>query len=94
MTTGYAVDLAGTATGDPSLLGGKGANLVRLIGAGIPVPAGFCLTTCAYDAFLDRGVRSVLADCALVPADGLEGLDAGVGAGQAGVLLAGTARRG
>ncbi len=76
MSAGYAVDLAGTATGDPSILGGKGANLVRLIRAGIPVPAGFCLTTCAYDAFLDGGVRSVLAESALVPADGLEGMEA------------------
>ena len=76
MSAGYAVDLAATATGDPSILGGKGANLVRLLRAGIPVPAGFCLTTCAYDAFLDGGVRSVLAESAVVPADGLEGLEA------------------
>ena len=76
MSAGYAVDLAATATGDPSILGGKGANLVRLLRAGIPVPAGFCLTTCAYDAFLDGGVRSVLAESAVAPADGLEGLEA------------------
>jgi pyruvate,water dikinase len=33
-------------------VGGKGANLGALTGAGIPVPPGFCLTTAAYDQFL------------------------------------------
>lgn len=32
--------------------GGKGANLGELIMAGFPVPAGFVLTTTAYDAFV------------------------------------------
>lgn len=33
-------------------VGGKGANLGALTAAGIPVPAGFCLTTAAYDRFV------------------------------------------
>ncbi len=31
------------------LAGGKGANLGELIGAGLPVPGGFCVTTAAYE---------------------------------------------
>ncbi|MGA9400188.1 PEP/pyruvate-binding domain-containing protein, partial [Haladaptatus sp.] len=33
---------------DASVTGGKGANLARLVDAGIDVPAGFCVTTDAY----------------------------------------------
>ena len=32
--------------------GGKGANLVRLAQAGLPVPEGFILTTAAYRDFV------------------------------------------
>ncbi|MFI5272532.1 MAG: PEP/pyruvate-binding domain-containing protein [Ktedonobacterales bacterium] len=35
-----------------SLVGGKGANLARLVRAGFPVPDGFVITTVAYYAFL------------------------------------------
>jgi pyruvate,water dikinase len=38
---------------DIALAGGKGANLGELSHAGLPVPAGFVLTTKAYDAFLE-----------------------------------------
>jgi len=34
-------------------VGGKAANLGELIAAGFPVPSGFCLTTAAFDQFLD-----------------------------------------
>ena len=37
---------------DVSFAGGKGANLGELSRAGVPVPAGFVLTTEAYDAFV------------------------------------------
>ena len=37
---------------DVDIAGGKGANLGALIGAGFPVPAGFVLTTAAYDGFV------------------------------------------
>ena len=36
-------------------LGGKGASLVRLVDAGLPVPDGFCVTTAAYRAFTAEG---------------------------------------
>jgi rifampicin phosphotransferase len=38
---------------DVALAGGKGANLGELSSAGLPVPAGFVVTTGAYDAFVE-----------------------------------------
>ena len=40
--------------GDIGLVGGKGANLGELTGAGIPVPPGFILTAQAYFRFLEE----------------------------------------
>ena len=37
---------------DLTVAGGKAANLGELLGAGLPVPAGFVVTTAAYDAFV------------------------------------------
>jgi pyruvate,orthophosphate dikinase len=37
------------------LLGGKGANLAEMTNLGLPVPAGFTITTSACQAFLDSG---------------------------------------
>jgi pyruvate,water dikinase len=37
---------------DLAVAGGKGANLGELVRAGFPVPAGFVLTTAAYDRFV------------------------------------------
>jgi pyruvate,water dikinase len=38
--------------GDQGLVGGKGANLARLVRLGMPVPPGFVITTDAYYAVL------------------------------------------
>ncbi len=38
-----------------SLLGGKGANLAEMTRIGVPVPAGFTVTTKACNAYLDAG---------------------------------------
>jgi len=55
---------------DPALVGGKGANLARLAGAGARVPEGFCVTTAAYRALLDEETRAMVADLsALDPTD-------------------------
>src|SRR5712692_8011062 len=35
-------------TDDTTLVGGKGLGLGLMAGAGLPVPAGFCVTTSAY----------------------------------------------
>ncbi|QLG27642.1 pyruvate, phosphate dikinase [Halorarum halophilum] len=59
----YVVSLDDPAATDLALVGGKGANLARLVEAGLPVPDGFCVTTVAYrelvsdesvDALFDR----------------------------------------
>ncbi|WP_276302689.1 PEP/pyruvate-binding domain-containing protein [Halorussus lipolyticus] len=50
------------------LTGGKGANLARLVEAGMPVPAGACVTTAAYQVLADEpDIRAEI--------ESLEGLD-------------------
>jgi len=45
-----------------ALVGGKGANLGELIGAGLPVPPGFCITTVAYEVIAsEAGLEAILA---------------------------------
>jgi rifampicin phosphotransferase len=46
---GLVVDLAGTEAGSLPAVGGKGANLCKMIRAGLPVPPGFCVTTASYE---------------------------------------------
>src|SRR5829696_9965992 len=41
-------------SGDVALVGGKAANLGELTRAGLPVPAGFCVTAAAYRAFISE----------------------------------------
>ena len=55
-------------------VGGKGANLGEMIGAGFPVPPGFCITTDAFQLFLDSsGFADELYDTLdALPADDLE----------------------
>jgi pyruvate,water dikinase len=60
----------GDAEPDVDLVGGKGANLVRLVRAGLDVPPGFCLTTEAYrlaTARTQEPIAELVAD--LDPAD-------------------------
>ncbi|MFH5798651.1 PEP/pyruvate-binding domain-containing protein [Haladaptatus sp. CMAA 1911] len=46
---------------DPCVTGGKGANLARLVDAGIAVPTGFCVTTNAYRTLVtDPETRRVI----------------------------------
>jgi len=45
-----------------AVAGGKAANLGELVRAGFPVPAGFCVTTAAYDLVaVDAGLEPTLA---------------------------------
>ncbi len=46
------VPLTDLGAADLGAVGGKGANLGELLGAGLPVPAGFVVTTAVYDAFV------------------------------------------
>jgi pyruvate,water dikinase len=51
--------------GDVGVVGGKGANLGELTGAGVPVPPGFVVTAPAYlEAMEAAGVRERLAEIA------------------------------
>ena len=48
-------------------LGGKGASLVTMTSAGMPVPPGFVVTTAQFDAFMEeagitRDIHQLLAD--------------------------------
>ena len=47
------VPLTGIRSGDLCRVGGKAANLAVLTRAGLPVPPGFCVTTEAFDSFLE-----------------------------------------
>ncbi|MEE1942549.1 PEP/pyruvate-binding domain-containing protein [Streptomyces sp. TRM 70361] len=46
------VVVLGKDPADPAVLGGKAARLAELIGAGLPVPPAFCLTTGLFEDFL------------------------------------------
>jgi pyruvate,water dikinase len=59
--TDEIVWFADVGSGDVELVGGKGANLGELAGAGFPVPDGFVVTAPAYlRAMDDQGVRDRL----------------------------------
>ncbi|WP_433875962.1 PEP/pyruvate-binding domain-containing protein [Sinomonas atrocyanea] len=73
--------LASVRADDVPVVGGKAANLGELIGAGLPVPAGFVVTTAAYRAHAARvgldpsravsdpaAARDILASAPLDPA--------------------------
>ena len=49
----FLVDLSASESNDPSLVGGKGAALAALARNGVKVPATLCLTTQAYELFVD-----------------------------------------
>lgn len=81
-----ALELAGTELLPD--VGGKAANLGELIRAGLPVPAGFCLTTQAYRrATSGAGLDLVHADLAATAADDLPRL-AGLAAAARRLVLA------
>ena len=44
----YVIDLGAIEAGTLPVVGGKAANLGKMIRAGFPVPPGFCVTTAAY----------------------------------------------
>jgi|GEM_PF-2116764 len=50
---GTWVEPLDTATGDATLLGGKGAALARLVRLGYPVPPGLVVTAAAFRGMLD-----------------------------------------
>ena len=77
---------------DASMLaavGGKAANLGELERAGLPVPAGFCLSTAAYAAVAEGArLEPIVDELAGVPADDADGLNACAGAARERLLAA------
>lgn len=74
VASGLVAGLADFGRDDVSVVGGKAANLGELIGAGLPVPPGFVVTTAGYRAYVsanDLQDRIV----ALVPDSGGEAAD-------------------
>ncbi|HEU5430926.1 MAG TPA: PEP/pyruvate-binding domain-containing protein, partial [Thermomicrobiales bacterium] len=65
-----ALDLRRVGKGDLTRAGGKGANLGELIRGGFPVPAGFVVSTAAYDRFVAANHLAGLVPAALREANG------------------------
>ena len=69
MRAPLVVALDHVGAGALPLVGGKAANLGELIAAGLPVPAGFCVTTEAYrDVATASGLAEILDRLAATPA--------------------------
>jgi phosphohistidine swiveling domain-containing protein len=61
----YTIPFAQLNKSDIPRAGGKGANLGEMTAAGFPVPAGFVLTTAAYDAFVRaNGLQAQIVELA------------------------------
>jgi pyruvate,orthophosphate dikinase len=56
--TRYVYDFDEPSEGGKELLGGKGAGLAEMTALGVPVPAGFTITTDACRAYMAAGRRS------------------------------------
>ncbi len=48
----WTLDFEQVGRGSLAQVGGKGANLGEMVGAGMPVPPGFCVTTAAFSRFM------------------------------------------
>jgi len=61
----YEIPFTQLGKNDIPAAGGKGANLGEMTTAGFPVPAGFVLTTAAYDAFVQtHGLQQQIVELA------------------------------
>lgn len=74
------VDLREVGRGALPLVGGKGANLGALQGAGFDVPPGFCLTTAAYWRFAEPAGGWIAQRLAGLDADDTRALEAAAAA--------------
>lgn len=83
------VALAALRGGMVAEAGGKAANLGELVRAGLPVPAGFCVTTAGYRAVAaDAAAQAAIAALAAVPVADAAGLQRGAAAVRAALLAA------
>lgn len=60
------------------LAGGKGANLGEMLAQGFPVPQGFCITSQAYDAYIEDNSIDVEIQSLLAAADASPVLESGL----------------
>lgn len=65
----YTVNLRNVNKNKIELVGGKGANLGELIGAGFSVPQGFCITSTAYDEYVRSNGFDVIIEKYLAKID-------------------------
>ena len=74
----YTIPLSELEHDSLPLAGGKGAHLGILIHGGFPVPPGFCITTDAYQAFVDANhfQKEILQICKELQVDDLDALEA------------------
>jgi pyruvate,water dikinase len=68
----FVVPLSSRKAADPSVSGGKGAGLARLVRAGFPVPPGFVITTAALHEPLNSAFQLIASDAGGSDAKGLE----------------------
>ncbi|MGD8794417.1 MAG: PEP/pyruvate-binding domain-containing protein, partial [Anaerolineae bacterium] len=79
----------GSAENNLAAAGGKGANLARMVRAGLPVPGGFVVTTAAYGAYVEANpglaetIRSAVEGLAADDPAGLEAASKRIRAGFA-----------
>lgn len=71
---GYVVSLDDADGQRAQVVGGKGANLGRLRAVGLPVPAGFCVTTDAYRTVVGPLLDQLFEPLSRVEGDELAGL--------------------
>src|SRR5213076_421042 len=57
VATRFVYDFDETSEGGKELLGGKGAGLAEMTSLGVPVPAGFTVTTDACRAYMTGGAE-------------------------------------
>ncbi len=67
------LDFDEIGAGDLPSVGGKGANLGEMTKAGFPVPPGFCVTTAAFDLFMD-GMEDIYDELEQVRIDDLDAI--------------------
>lgn len=65
----YTINLRNVNKRQIELVGGKGANLGELIGAGFSVPQGFCITSTAYDEYVRSNGFDVIIEKYLAKID-------------------------
>ncbi|MEW6554797.1 MAG: PEP/pyruvate-binding domain-containing protein [Actinomycetota bacterium] len=59
MRSGHIIPLYALSEKDLGLVGHKAASLARLVGAGLPVPPAFCITSSAYRGHIDgKGIAA------------------------------------